>query len=190
MAETTAEPEVDEDGIPIQKYRSMVLVVVPGKDFAEETLRYARSSLYNVHVGTYLVAVHPDDLAKGRLQDEFLVDGALAGVSLAEYSGVLFVGGEGASELGHNADAQRLAKEALAAGKLIGAWGQAVEVLISSGVLRGKRCTGHPDLAPAAKRAGAKFSGREIELADHIVTGRDDAVGMRFGQRLAQVVGI
>ena len=67
---------------------------------------------------------------------------------------------------------------------------QAVEVLIASGVVRGKRCTGHPDLAPAAKKAGAKFSSREIELADHIVTGRDDAVGMRFGQRLAQIVGI
>ncbi len=190
MAETTAEPAVDEDGIPIHKYRSQVLVVVPATEFAEETLRYARSSLYNVHVGTYLVGSNPDDVALGRLQDEFMVDGPLASASMESYSGVVFVGGEGASALAADPDAQRLAREADAHGKLIGAWGHAVAILVAAGVARGKRVTGLPSLAAAAKQAGAKFSTREVEVCGHIVTGKDDAVGMRFGQRLAQVVGI
>ena len=44
---------VDADGIQIQSYTAMVLVVVPPTNFDEQTLRQARSSLYNVHVGTY-----------------------------------------------------------------------------------------------------------------------------------------
>ena len=60
MADNEAEegdPNVDDDGIQIQTYTAMVLVVVPPKEFAEQTLRHARSSLYNVHVGTKVVGV-------------------------------------------------------------------------------------------------------------------------------------
>lgn len=189
-AKPNEDAELDEDGIVIQKHRSTVLVVVPQEEFGDESLRYARSSLHNVSVGTRVVSLDYDREVKGRLQDEFLVDGTLADSSLDDYSGVIFAGGEGAVSLAEDPDALRLAKEAARDGKLIGAWGHAVAVLAKAGVVKGVKVTGDPSVGDAVKAAGGKFTGRQLERSGNIVTSSDGAVGMRFGKALADIVGI
>lgn len=182
--------ELDADGLVVQKYKSVVLVVVPASEFSEECLRYARSSLYNVHVGTRSVSTQAQDLIKGRHQDEFMVDGPLEGVSLEGFSGVVFVGGEGAAALSEHPDALRLAREAVQQKKLLAAWGRSVEVLARAGVVKGKRLTGDPSLRASVEKAGGKFTTRQVEVDGLLVTGLDDAAGMRFGKALAAIVGI
>lgn len=188
--ETAEEPTLDEDGIPIQTYTSTVLVVVPSKDFGEQALRYARSCLQNVHVGTRSVSPEFDGMVQGRLQDEFLVDQPLAGVSLDGYSGVIFAGGGGALELADDQDAQRLAREAARDGKLIGAFGEAVAVLARAGVVKGKRVTGARSLEAEVKKAGGKYTSRQVVTSGKLVTALDESAGMRFGKALAAVVDI
>ena len=189
-AATDPGSELDEDGLVVQKYRSLVLVVVPESDYGDECLRYARSSLFNVHVGTRSVSTNHEDLIKGRLQDEFMVDGHLEGTTMDDYSGVIFAGGEGAAALAQQADALRLAREASKAGKLIGAWGHSTAILAAAGVVKSKKVTGHPDVGPAVRKAGGNYTGRQLETDGKLVTSRDDAVGMRFGKALASIVGI
>jgi len=190
MSNEEAEEELDADGLVVQQYVSTVLVVVPPEGFDDQALRHARSSLYNVHVGTRTVSTVADALIHGRLQDEFQVDGGLAGESIEPYSGVVFVGCERDSGFLDDADAQRLAREAAQAGKMIGAWGRSVAILARAGVIKGRRLTGSPEVAAEVRRAGGKFTGRQLERERELVTGRDEAVGMRFGKSLAQVVGI
>jgi len=188
--EAAPDAELDADGIVIQKYRSLVLVVVPPSEFGDETLRYARSSLHNVHVGTRVVSTREDEPLQGRLQDTFLAEGTLAGERMAAYSGIVFVGGEGALALTQDPEALRLAREAAQAGKLIGAWGHGVAILGAAGVLKGRRVTAHPAVRAALKQAGAKVSGRQLEVDGQLVTATDESAGMRFGKALAAIVGI
>lgn len=190
MAETDPNAELDADGITVQKFLSRVLVVCPPTEFADECLRYARSSLHNVHVGTWTVSTNTKDVITGRHQDEFMVDGPLSGTSMAEYSGVIFVGGEGAPSFTSDPDALRLAREAAAAGKLIGAWGHSVAILAAADVVRGCRITGDPSLKDAVQKAGGKFTGRQLEVHGQVVTAVDDSAGMRFGKALVTLVGI
>jgi protease I len=129
-------------------------------------------------------------MVRGRLQDEFLVEGVLAGESMDGYTGVVFVGGEGAKALCSDEDAIRLAKEAKAAGKMIAAWGEAVGVLASASVVKGVKVTSLPELAEDLKKAGAKVGTRQVESSGVIVTGYDSTVGMRFGKELAQIVSV
>jgi len=185
-----AEPEKDPDGLVVQQHTSTVLVVVPSSGYGEQTLRHARSSLHNVHVGTRSVSTNWKDLIPGRLQDEFMVDGAISEASMEPYSGVLFVGGEGAIELAQEEHALRLAREAAAAKKMIGAWGHAVAILASAGILKGRRVTGSAEIADLVRRAGGRFTGRQLERDGDLVTAADEAVGIRFGKALAQIVGI
>ena len=187
---TAAHVEKDADGLVIQKHESMVLIVLPPRDFAEQTLRHARSSLHNVHVGTFSVSTVTGDLIKGRLQDEFMVDGDIAHATMEPYSGIVFVGGEGALAFLDDPHALRLAREATDARKMIGAWGHSVSVLAKAGVLRGRRVTGAPEIRDAVERAGAKFTGRQLERDENLVTATDEAVGIRFGKALAAIVGI
>ena len=188
--EENEDTNLDEDGIQIQQYTAMVLVVVPPSEFDEQTLRQARSSLYNVHVGTRSVSSQYDDVITGRLQDEFMVDGRLSDAKLDDCVGVVFCGGEGAGVLADDPDAIRLAREAAEADKMIGAWGHSVAVLAKAGVVKGKKITGDPGVKELVKQAGGKFTGRQIEQAGKIATSRDAAVALRFGKLLAQIVAI
>ena len=182
--------DLDEYGLKIQTYISTVLVVVPPSDYAETTLRYARSALYNVKVGTRSVSTATEDLIKGVFQDEFQVDGPIAGERMENYSGVIFVGGRGATQLEENSECLRLAREAAEAGKLIAAWDYAIGVLAKAGVVRGRRVTSIERLRGELKAAGAKFTGRQIEIDKNLVTAIDDSAGFRFGKALAQIVAI
>jgi len=190
MASEAADQELDEDGLVVQKYQSMVLVVVPPEGYGDQTLRYARSSLYNVHVGTHSVSTVSEELIKGRLQDEFMVDYPLAEADMSKYSGILIAGGDGPATLASDAKVLQLVRDAYAAGKLVAAWGNAVEVLVRAGIGKGHRLTGDPALEAAARENGAKFSGRQIEVSKNVVTARDEGAGMRFGQALAEIVRI
>ncbi len=182
--------ELDPDGLVVQKYKSVVLVIVPARDFGDECLRHARSSLYNVHVGTRVVSTQTEHVLKGRLQDEFLADGTLAQERMEPYSGLVLAGGEGALELARDPEALRLAREAAQQKKMIGAWGHAVAILAAAGVLKGRRVTAHPAIRETLKRTGCSVSGRQLEIDGALVTAADEAVGMRFGKALARLVGI
>lgn len=188
--EAAAKPEVDEHGLVVHKYVSTCLVVVPPSDYSETTLRYARSALFNVHVGTRLVSSQDGAVLRGELQDEFQVDGALSGESMAAYSGLILCGGAGALWLADQADVLRLAREADGSGKLIGAWGLSVAALARAGVLRRKRVTGDRSLRAEIEAAGARYTGTQVEVDGRFVTGLDDASGFRFGKALVQLVRI
>jgi putative intracellular protease/amidase len=188
MAEGNSEPEMDEDGLVIQRHQSRVLVVLPSEGAGDQILRYARSSLHAVHVGTTTVA--PSSIITGRLQDEFTVDGALADSSVDDYAGILVAGCEGEHPLAKDEDALGLVRHAALKGKLIAAWGNGLSVLAEAGVLKGLKVTGE-GAQDAARAAGAKYTGRQVEVARrNTVTALDESAGMRFGQALANAVRI
>jgi putative intracellular protease/amidase len=193
-AEATVEGQdenLDEHGLVIHEYVSTVLVIVPSRDFAETTLRYARSALYNVHVGTYSVSTDDESLLQGTMQDEFQVDAKLdADTSMDDFSGLILCGGPGALELADHPDALRLARQAAAQDKLVAAWGESTVVLARAGVVRKRRVTGAPAVREEVERAGGRFTGRQVETDGRIVTAIDDAAGFRFGRALVAIVGI
>ena len=151
--------EVDEHGLVVHKYTSTVLVVVP-PGYAETTLRYARSSLFNVHVGTRVVSSQDGAVLRGELQDEFQVDGSLAQESMDAYSGLILCGGSGAAWLAEQPDVLRLVRAASEQDKLIGAWGLAVLALAKAGVVRKKRVTASSTRSTSASVRSA-CTGRE-----------------------------
>jgi len=182
--------QLDENGLVIHQYASVVLVVVPPQGYAETTLRYARSALYNVHVGTRVVSGEDGAFLHGELQDEFQVDGSLDQENLSGYSGLILCGGVGATWLAGQPRVLELVRQAAAEGKLIGAWGLAVAALAEAGILRKKRVTGDPSLRQQLEAAGARYTGTQVERDGQVITALDDAAGFRFGKMLVQVVGI
>ena len=163
---------------------------MPPEGFGDQILRYARSSLYNIHVGTTVVACDGDAEVTGRLQDSFLVDGGLEGQDMASYSGILIVGCEGENPLASDPRVLELIRAADRDGKLIATWGNGLAVLAQAGVVRGRKVTGAASCKDGAVAAGARYSGREVSVGGHLVTARDEGAGMRFGQALVDLVRI
>jgi protease I len=106
------------------------------------------------------------------------------------YSCVLFVVGDGALDIAEDPDSHRLAREASSARKMIGAWGHATAILARAGILKGRKVTGAPEVEKMVRGAGGRFTGRQLERDGDLVTAADEAVGIRFGKTLAQIVGI
>lgn len=188
--ESSSKAQVDENGLVVHTYVSTVLVVVPPGGYGETTMRYARSSLFNVHVGTRVVSAQDGAFLRGDLQDEFQVDGSLGQERMEPYSGLILCGGNGSGWLAEQSEVLRLAREAYEQDKLIGAWGLAVLALAKAGVLRKRRVTGDRSLREALVAAGARYTGTQVETDGKIVTGLDEAAGFRFGKALVRVVGI
>jgi len=190
MSKKETKAAVDAQGLVVHTYLSTVLVVVPPAGFDEVTMRYARSALFNIHVGSRVVTATDGAFVKGDLQDELQVDGSLAEQRMDDYSGLILCGGLAAAWHGETADVQRLVREAAGADKLIAAWGLAVGALARAGVVKRKRVTGDRALKPALEAAGARYTGTQVERDGKLVTGLDDASGFRFGKALVQVVRI
>jgi protease I len=103
---------------------------------------------------------------------------------------LILCGGPGSLALADDPDAVRLAREASAQDKLIGAWGHSVAVLARAGLVRKKRVTGDRSLQRLLEDAGARYTGAQVERDGKIVTALDDAAGFRFGKALVQIVKI
>ncbi len=190
-ASAKLEQELDAQGLVVQKYTSTVLVVVPKSGYAETTLRYARSALFNVHVGTRCVSTDDQAMIFGEFQDELQADERLSSATALEpYSGLILCGGPGVVDLADHADVLRLTREAAAQGKLVAAWGRSVAVLAKAGIVRRKRVTGDPSLREMLEASGARYTGAQVQVDGKLVTAFDDAAGLRFGKALAQIVRI
>lgn len=181
------EPQLDSDGIVIVEYQQTVLVIVPPDNFGEMGVCQARAQLQSVRVGTVVASSRYDEVLKGRLQDFYLADESLDKVDCSKYAGVLIASGDG-NELAQDENAVRVVREMGAAKKLVASIGNGLEVLIRAGVVKGQRVTGSLDLKDAAKQAGAKHTGRQIEVSGHLVTALNEAAGVRFGRELINVV--
>jgi putative intracellular protease/amidase len=190
MADEQQSEDIDEDGLTIQTYESTVLIVVPHEGFDDQALRHVRSSLNNVHVGTRSVSTRSDVSVTGRLQDEFHVDDDLQSVSMEQFVGVVFVGCEEDTAFLSDTDVLRLATEAQATGKLIGAWGLSTLALARAGILRNRKVTGAAAVAREVEHAGGRYHGRQIVVDGNLITGIDESAGLRLGKALAEQVRI
>jgi putative intracellular protease/amidase len=179
--------ELDEDGIVIHRYQHTVLVVVPPDGFGEQGVCFARSCLGNMRIATRVASSRYDEVLKGRLQEFFLADAPLDQLRASDYSGILIASGD-SDELAEDDRVVRLVREMAAAGKLVAAVGNGLEVLIRAGILKGKRVTGAKKCEQAAKRAGAKYTGRQVESSANVVTALDECAGIRFGRALVDTI--
>ena len=186
--EKTTEQPRDEYGLVIPQYAGMVLFVVPPADYAETTMRYARSTLYNVDIGSRTVSTQDEELIHGRLQDEFQPDGVLRDAAMDKFAGVVFCGGPGALALCDDPDALRLAREAVAQDKVIAAWGHAGALLAKAGIVHNRRVTGDSSVRETLTGAGATFTGTHVEVDGKLVTGMDESSGLRFAKALTLAV--
>jgi protease I len=122
------------------------------------------------------------DVLAGHQGLEVQPDVVLSDVHAADYDAMVFIGGYGYNRDDHQA--QRIAQEAVAEGKLLAAICVAPITLAKAGVVEGKRVTtsgGYKEL----KEAGAILSAASIERDGLIITANGPAAAQEFGEAIA-----
>ncbi|HOI42877.1 MAG TPA: DJ-1/PfpI family protein [Elusimicrobiales bacterium] len=130
--------------------------------------------------------------AKGQAQGKFRltaqVDKVVDEVKAGDYDALALVGGPGALEHLDNRKVHELFREAMEAGKVVGAICISPVVLAHAGLLKGRRVTCFPDGAPELEKAGAKFTGSELEMDGKLITASGPAPARKYGQALVEAL--
>ena len=89
-----------------------------------------------------------------------------------DYDGLILPGGSAPEKLRLDKDALRLTKEIFEAGKPVCAICHGPQLLISAGVVKGKRATCYPGIADDLKNAGALYEDAPAVVDGNLVTAR------------------
>ena len=99
-------------------------------------------------------------------------DKAVSECRAEEYDGLILPGGSAPEKLRQNPDVICLTKEIFNAGKPVAAICHGPQILISAGVLKGRKATCYPGIADDLKNAGALYEDAPVVVDQNLVTSR------------------
>ncbi|MFA6092613.1 MAG: DJ-1/PfpI family protein [Elusimicrobiota bacterium] len=126
--------------------------------------------------------------ARGKLGAVVQVDKTIDEIRPADYDALTLVGGPGALEHLDNEKVHKIFQQAAAQGKIIGAICISPVVLAHAGLLSGKTVACFPDGAEEVKKAGAKYTGKDLEVDGKLVTAGGPGPAAKYGTALAQML--
>lgn len=115
---------------------------------------------------------------------EVLAEVDAGDVNAAIFDAVIVPGGDSASRLCLCAPILELVREVHGRGRIIAAVCQGPRVLISAGILKGRRVTSHPRMAEDLQKAGARWTDAPVVKDGNIITSRKPADLPRFSKAI------
>jgi protease I len=161
-----------------------VLMVVAPERFRDEELFDTRAVLESRGHSVVVASTHAGE-CPGSRGGRVLAEAVLGDQRAADFDAVVFVGGGGSKLLWRDEDALRLAREAQAGAKVLGAICLAPVILANAGVLRGKNATVAGTEAKTIEAQGATYSGPGVTVDGNIVTANGPKSSTAFGESIA-----
>ncbi|MBP7865616.1 MAG: DJ-1/PfpI family protein [Acidobacteria bacterium] len=169
----------------VQGKKAALIVALAG--FRDEEYLEPRQVLVKAGIGVTTVSTGPGT-ARGKLGAKAAVDRLIEDLHVSDYEAILFIGGPGAADYFNHPRALAVANDAVAAGKVLGAICIAPGTLARAGVLKGKRATCFPSEEPSLKKAGAVYTGQDVEVDGRIVTANGPHAARAFGQAVVRLL--
>jgi protease I len=165
-----------------------VLMVVAPERFRDEELFDTRAVLEGRAHSVIVASTRVGECAGSRGGHVF-AEAVLGDQRAADFDAVVFVGGGGSKLLWHDEDALRLAREAEAGSKVLGAICLAPVILANAGVLRGREATVAGTEAKTIEAAGATYTSPGVTVDGNIVTANGPKSSTAFGESIADLLG-
>ena len=121
---------------------------------------------------------------------EVAVDKTLDEVNTDDYSLLVLPGGKAPAAVRKEPKALEIARSFFAAGKPVAAICHGPQILISAGLLQGRRATCYRSVADELKEAGALYEDREVVVDANLVTSRQPADLPAFMRETMKQLGL
>jgi protease I len=121
---------------------------------------------------------------------EVAVDKTLDEVNTDDYSLLVLPGGKAPAAVRKEPKALEIARSFFAAGKPVTAICHGPQILISAGLLQGRRATCYRSVADELKEAGALYEDREVVVDANLVTSRQPADLPAFMRETMKQLGL
>ena len=112
----------------------------------------------------------------------------LKDAKVSDYDAVIFVGGSGAVQYIDDPLAQKLARDAVSANKIVGAICLAPRILANAGVLKDKRATVYPSEGEKLIACGVNYTKQPVEKDGNIITADGPGSARQFGEELLKAL--
>ena len=164
-----------------------ILMVIAPKQFRDEELFVPRE-YFLVRGATVTVASSATGRIRGMLGRTFSPEAKLADVSAADFDAVVFIGGAGAEAYFDDPVAHKLARDADAGGKVLGAICIAPAILANAGVLKGRSATAFASVREILIAGGARVMDSSCVREGMIVTADGPAAAEEFAAAIAKAM--
>ncbi|MEM2899463.1 MAG: DJ-1/PfpI family protein [Thermoplasmata archaeon] len=167
-----------------------ILMIIAPRDFRDEEL-FEPKEIFEKAGHSVTVASTKTGTIKGMLGGTVNVSTTIDKIDMKDFDGLIFVGGMGTEELFENPRAHKLAKDASASSKPIGAICIAPSILAKSGVLKGKNATvwAGEKYKNILKESGAILKGEEVVRDGKIVTANGPKAAKKFATTFLTLFG-
>lgn len=139
------------------------------------------------------LAVDVASISRGKIRGkhgyEVVVDKALAEVDPQAYELLVLPGGKAPTTLRKEAAAIAIAQDFMRSDKPVAAICHGPQILVSAGVLVGRRATCYRSVAEELKQAGALYEDREVVVDGKLVTSRQPADLPAFMREMVRLLG-
>jgi len=108
----------------------------------------------------------------GKRNLEMEVDLILNEVKVEDYDALILPGGKAPEKLRRNRDVLKITQEFFRQGKPIAAICHGPQILLSAGLLKGKKATCAPSVKEELVQAGADYQDKEVVVDGNIITSR------------------
>jgi len=147
------------------------ILFLVGPEFEDIELYYP---LYRLQEEGYetITAGPSRDVVPGKRGYSVRPDLAFEEVDPSEYVGLVLPGGRGPERIRNNRHVRRIVRHFFDEGKPVAAICHGPQVLISAGVLRGRRATSYPGIKDDVVNAGAEWLDQPVVVDGNLVTAR------------------
>jgi len=138
------------------------------------------------------VEVEVASLSKGKIVGkhgtEVEVNKSLEEVDPEEYGLLLLPGGKAPAVLRHNEKAREIARHFFECNKPVAAICHGPQILISAGLMKGRRATAYRSVIPELKSAGAIVEDKEVVVDGNLVTSRQPSDIPAFLREIVRLI--
>lgn len=167
----------------------MKALIISADDFEDSELLvpYYRLKEAGIEV---TVASLSRGVIKGKHGYEVAVDKTLDEVKADDYAILVLPGGAAPAVVRKEAKALEIARAFFALGKPVAAICHGPQILVSAGLMQGRRATCYESVADELKGAGAFYEDREVVVDGKLVTSRKPADLPAFMREMMKLTGL
>ncbi|MCD6429248.1 DJ-1/PfpI family protein [bacterium] len=190
VSKTSKDKIEDKFKIKEKTMPKKALMIIAFKNFRDEEYLEPKEILENGGVEITTASSQLGE-AKGSFGNTAKVDLTLEQVNVADYDGVIFVGGPGAVVYQDNTKAQEIARKAVEQDKILAAICIAPTILAKAGVLSGRRATVWTNVldksaAKILEENGATFVKENVVQDGKIITANGPGAAKEFGRKILE----
>lgn len=149
----------------------MKALIISADAYEDSELRVPLAQLKEHGIDVTVASVHRGQI-RGKHGDVVEVDRSLEEVRPADYDLLVLPGGRAPAALRRQSRALDIARAFMAANKPVAAICHGPQILVSAGVMRGRRATCYQAIAAELREAGVLYEDREVVVDGNLVTSR------------------